>query len=118
LREQLLGGVVSEAGVDGNEALVENRRAEEAGHLLSFGGIAGKREGVADAGEDEAGDAVLERLKKGQLALIESQDGVAFVELDAIRRRNLVDALGIEAQRVQGGEDFTGREVCGRRGSA
>jgi len=117
LRKQLLGGVVGEAGVDGDEALVKDRSAEEARQLLPFGGCVRKGQGVADTGEDEAGDMVLERLEESQFALIESQDSVAFVEFDAVGGRNFVDVLGIEVQRVEGGKDLAGRTVCGRGGS-
>jgi len=113
LREQLLSGVVGEAGVHGNEALVQDRSAQEARHLLALGGAARESQGVAKAGEDESGDVILERFEECELALIESQDGIAFVEFDAVGGRNLVDVLGIEMQAVEGNEDFAGRTICG-----
>jgi len=100
LSEQVLGSVIGEASVDGDELLVQNGGAEEASQLLLFGRVAGKGEAVAKTGKDEAGDAAVDRLKEGQLSLFEGEEEVALANFDAIRGGDREDVLRIKAQGV------------------
>ena len=111
--EELLGGVVCEANIGGEKLLVEDRGAEKARELLLFNGIARQRQHVADASEDEAGDAAFERAEKGDLAVLEREDRVALAKFNAVLAGYGVHVLGIELQRVKSGEDFPwGRVRC------
>ena len=116
--EKFGGGVVGEAEVDVGESFVENGRAEEAGHLLFFDGVAGSGDDVAAAREDCAGDLALEGSEEGELSEIESEVAVAAAELDAIGGGDFVDGGGIDAERIEGvvggaGGVFGGGRGCG-----
>ena len=118
LFEQVLRRVIGEASVDGDELLVQDGCAEEASQLLFFPGVARESQGVANPGKNETGDAALEGLKKGQLALFKRDDQVALAKLDAICGRNGVDVLGIEAESIEGSEEVARRGIRGSRGRA
>jgi hypothetical protein len=118
LREQFLGSVVRKAGIDRDELLIQDRRAEESSHLLFFRGIAWEGEGVAKAREDKAGDAALKRLEKRQLSALESNDEIALMEFDAVRAGDCVNVLGIEPKVIQRSEDVPRGRIRGGESGA
>lgn len=114
--EDVLVGVVGEADVGGEKLLIEDGSAEEASDLLALDGIVGENEDVADAREDEAGDAAFEGFEESKLTVFEGEDGIGFAKLDAIFRSDGVDALGVDTQGVEGGEQVAGGGVSGLAG--
>ena len=117
LRVEVLGRVVGETDVDGNELLVENGRAEKAGHLLLFDGIPRESKGVAESGEDHAGDAAVKRLVKGELSLFEGEDDVRLTELNAVRGGDGVNLMRVEAEGVESRQKIARRRAgCRTRG--
>ncbi len=113
LGKDVLGGVVGEAGVDGDELLVEDRGAEEKGHLLLFGRVTRNRQSVSDAGENEAGDAAFEGLKESELSAFEGDDQIALANFNTITGRESVNVFGIEAKPVQGSKNIPGGRIRG-----
>jgi len=101
LMQQVGGSCVGETNVGAGKILVEDRRVEEASHLLLFDGFARKSENVAAAGKDGAGDLVIERGKKNQLSLIERDFRIAATKLDAMLGFNLISGSGVEAQGIK-----------------
>jgi hypothetical protein len=66
---------------------------------------------VTDPGKYKACNSPFEWLKKRQFPALEIQDQVPFMKLNAIRRGYRVNARGIEAQGIQGGEQLPGRGI-------
>src|SRR5580704_2902775 len=115
LRGQIFGGVVGETKISRDELLVQKWRAEEAGHLLFFNGVARCGQDVADAGEDKAGDVTFEGLEKGELAVFECDDDVRLTNFDTVFGGNGENLLRIDAKSVEGGEQFPGRGIGRKR---
>src|SRR5208283_1583867 len=93
LRQEVLGGVISEAHEGGNKLLVQEGRAQETRHLLFFRGIARKGKSVTQTGEDKAGNAAFKWSVKGEASLLKSEDGIAMTDFDVIWSSNRVDVL-------------------------
>jgi hypothetical protein len=75
----------------------------------------GNSERVPNAGKDKAGDVPFERLVKGQLAALQSDDHIAGVKFDSIGPGNRVNLVGIEPQGVESDEGVSRRGWgCGR----
>ena len=117
LREKLLRGVVCEAHVDRDKLLVENGGAEKTGQLLLFDRIPREGKGVAESGEDHAGDAALERFVKGKLSLFEGEDDIGLTELNAVSGRDGVNLMRVKAKGIERGQQFAGSRA-GRRAGA
>jgi len=118
LVDQILGGVVGKASVDGNELLVQDRRSQETSHLLLFSGVARKGKGVANAGKNETGDAALEGLKERKFAVLKSDDQVTLAKFNSIRGRNGVDLFGVKTKAIEGRENIAGGGLRGRESRA
>ena len=71
-------------------------------HLLFFHRFARKGQGVAAAGEDEAGDVAVDGRKKASSAFFKIDFDVAAAELDAI---GCIDLIGRRRIESQGGEE-------------
>ena len=116
LAQEVGGRCVGEAHVRDGEILIEDRRVEEASHLLLFDGVARESENVATAGKDSAGDFVIQRGKKNQLTLIERDFRVATAKFDAMLGFNLISRGGVKAQSIEGIVELMGGARCGARG--
>jgi len=84
--------------------------------LLLFDGVAGESENVPAARKNGAGDLVIERRKKNQLALIKGDFGIAATQLDAMLGFNLINGSGVEAQGIEGIVELVGGARCRTRG--
>jgi hypothetical protein len=114
LSEEIAGGVIRKTNVGGDELLVKDRRAEKAGHLLLFRRIVRKGKDVTEPRKNESGDATFKRSIKGKTAFLKGEDNIAMTDFDAILGREGVNVLRIRGERVEGSENFTGRESSGR----
>lgn len=106
LFEQVLCGIVCETHVRGEELLIENGSAEKTRQLLFFDWVTRKREGVAEAGEDESRDAAFKGFKKRDSAFGEKEGDVCLADFDAVLARYGVNGLIVEAKRVERSEDL------------
>ena len=112
LVQEVSGSCIGEAYVGAGEILVEDRRVEEARHLLFFDGVARESENVAAAGKNGAGDFVIQRGEKNQFALIEGDFGIAATQLYVMLGFNLISGSGVEAQGVEGIVELMGGARC------
>jgi len=112
LGEEILCGVISEPHVSRNELLIQDGSAKEAGKLLLFRRVTRKSEGMAEAGKNKSGDAPLEGLEEGDSAAVEGEGDVGLAHFDAVLGGNRIDVLSIEAEGVQGGQEFARGRVC------
>ena len=101
LRLEVLRGVVREAHVNRDKLLVENGSAEKTGHLLLFDRVPGEGQGVAESGEDNAGDAAFEGFKKGELSLFEGEHEIGLTQLNAVRGGNGVNLMRVKAKGIE-----------------
>jgi len=123
LRQEVLRGVVGEAHVNRDKLLVENGSTEKTGHLLLFDGVPRESQGVAESGEDNAGDAAFEGFKKGELSLFEGEYQVGLTQLNAVRGRDGVNLMRVKAKGIERVQKFTRRSTvrktgCGHRKKA
>ena len=93
LCQEVLGGVIGEAHVGGNELLVQDGGPQETRHLLLFRGVAREGKSVAQTGEDKAGDAAFKGSVEGEATLLKREDGIAMTDFDVVLSRDRVDAL-------------------------
>lgn len=113
MREEIAGGVIGKANIGGDELLIKDRRAEEAGHLLLFRRIVRKGKNMTEARKNKSGDATFERGIEGKTAFLKGEDDIAMTDFDAILGRDGVNVLRIRGERVEGSEKFTGRRPGG-----
>ena len=93
MRQEVLGGVIGEAHVGGDELLVQDGGPQETRHLLLFRGIAREGKSVTQTGEDKAGNAAFKWSVEGEATLLKSEDGIAMTDFDVVLSRDRVDAL-------------------------
>ena len=82
--------------------------------MLLFGRLAGKRQGVADAGENETGDVALERLKEGEFAALKGDDEITLTKFNAVCGREGVNVFGIETERIERRKEVARGGIRGR----
>ncbi len=97
---QFGGGVVAKADVGIGKRLIEDGHADELRKRTTLAAFVRRRDHVAAAGEDRAGDASAERLKKCQLAFAECETD--YVAAD----RQVLDAVHVRPVRPQRIERF------------
>jgi len=107
LRQEVLRGVVGEAHVNRDKLLVENGSAEKTGHLLLFDRVPGESQGVAESGEDNAGDAAFEGFKKGELSLFKGEYQIGLTQLNAVRGGDGVNLMRVQAKGIERVQKFT-----------
>jgi len=107
LRQEVLRGVVGEAHVNRDKLLVENGSAEKTGHLLLFDRVSGESQGVAESGEDNAGDAAFEGFKKGELSLFKGEYQIGLTQLNAVRGGDGVNLMRVQAKGIERVQKFT-----------
>jgi hypothetical protein len=115
LAKELVRGVIGEAHVGAEEDLVKNRSSQKVGHLLLFHDIARESQGMAAAGEDEAGDAAVDGGQESEFALFEVDFHVAAAEFDTVGGHQLVGGSGIETQGIERVVEFVRRRRGGGR---
>jgi len=113
LAQEIVGSVIGEAHIGGEEFLVQNGSAQKVSHLLFLDRFTRERQSVAAAGEDEAGDAAVHGSQKSKFAFFKIDFHVAATELDAVGGRELVGGRRIETQGVDGVVEFVGRLIGG-----
>jgi len=113
LSQEVLGGVIGEAHEGGDELLVQHGSPQEPRHLLLFRGIARKRKGVTQTGEDKAGDAAFKWGVEGEASHLKGEDGIAMMNFNVVWGRNGVDVLCVKGEGVERSEKVAGREIGG-----
>lgn len=93
LCQEVLGGVIGETHVGGNELLVQHGSPEETRQLLFFRGIARKRKSVTQAREDKAGDAALKGSIECEAPRLKSEGDIAMTDFDVVWSGDRVDVL-------------------------
>lgn len=82
-------------------------------HLLFFHDIARKSQGMAAAGEDEAGDPAVDGREESEFAFFEIDLDVAAAKFDTVGGNELVGGGGIKTQGVECVIEFVGRLIGG-----
>ena len=101
LTEEILGRLVGKPEIAGKKLLIKDGGAQESCDLLFFDRVTRYGQDMTHTRENETCNLPLKRLEKSQLAIREGNDGVGFVQFNAVFRSDGIDRLVVDAEGVQ-----------------